>query len=90
MNRRILWVLLVAVAAAVVTTAVGASPPDGPSLTNVPNANVKSTGYAPPNVLSAQLEEVAVAQGATKVENPSAAISYYGYDNDLLNEKGDR
>jgi Bacterial protein of unknown function (DUF839) len=88
MNRRILWVLLVAVAAAIVTTAVGASPPDGPSLTDVPNANVKATGYAPPNVLSAQLEEVAVAQGATKVENPSAAISYYGYDNDLLDESG--
>ena len=88
MNRRILWLLAAAAVAVVVTTSVAASPPDGPSLTSVPSANTKATGYAPPDVLSPQLQQVVVAQGATKVENPSAAISYYGYDNDLLDEQG--
>jgi hypothetical protein len=39
-------------------------------------------------VLSPELAQIAVAQGSTKVENPSAAISYYGYDNDTLNVAG--
>jgi secreted PhoX family phosphatase len=89
MNRRMLWIAAAAVLATIVTTTVAASPPDGPVLTNVRNANTKSTGYAPSDVLSAQLQQTIVAQGATKVENPSAAISYYGYDNDLLNQNGD-
>jgi hypothetical protein len=77
------------VAAAVTLVATGAaSPPDGPPLTNVGNANAKATGFAPPDMLSPQLQQVVVAQGATKVENPSAAVSYYGYDNDLVDEQG--
>jgi hypothetical protein len=89
MSRPILWLLAAAAVAGVITTTVAASPAGGgPSLTNVPNANTKATGYAPPNVLSPQLQQFAVAQGATKVENPNAAISYYGYDNDLLDEQG--
>jgi hypothetical protein len=40
-------------------------------------------------MLSAGLAEIAVAQGSTKVENPSAPVSYYGYDNDTLNLAGD-
>jgi hypothetical protein len=86
--QRIRWILCAAVGAAVVTAAGAASPPAGPSLTNVPAANTKSTGYAPANVLSPELQQVVVAQGSTKVENPSAAVSYYGYDNDLLNDQG--
>jgi secreted PhoX family phosphatase len=89
MHRRMMWLAAAAVVAAIVTATVAASPPDGPALTNVPNANTKSTGFAPPDVLSPQLQQAVVAQGATKVENPSAAISYYGYDNDLLNQNGD-
>src|SRR5919204_1592619 len=88
MNRRILWLIVAAAVATVVTTTVAASEPDGPALTSVPSANTKATGYAPPDVLSSQLQQVVVAQGATKVENPGAAISYYGYDNDLLDEQG--
>ena len=30
-----------------------------------------------------------MAQGSTKLENPSAPTSYYGYDNDVLNDAGD-
>jgi hypothetical protein len=55
-------------------------------LTNLPSANTKSQGYAPASVLSPQLSQQVVAQGSTKVENPSpASVSYYGYDNDFLN-----
>jgi len=56
------------------------------SLTNVPGANTRSQGFSPATALSPELQQTAVAQGSTKVENPVlATISYYGYDNDLLN-----
>jgi hypothetical protein len=65
-----------------------ASSPDSPSLTGVPTANTKSDGYAPASVLSPELRQVVVAQGSTKLENPSSLTSYYGYDNDVLNSAG--
>jgi Alkaline phosphatase PhoX len=61
----------------------------GLSLTNVPTANSKSDGYAPASRLSVELAQSAVAQGSTKLENPSALTSYYGYDNDTLNAAGE-
>jgi hypothetical protein len=89
MKNRVLWVSGLATVAAVVVAAGAAAPPGTLSLTGVPNANTKSTGYAPPNVLSPELQQIAVAQGSTRVENPDpATISYYGYDNDKLNEQG--
>lgn len=66
-----------------------ASPPDQPQLSDVATANTKSDGYAPANMLSAGLTENVVAQGSTKLENPSALTSYYGYYNDVLNAAGD-
>src|ERR1700756_3313634 len=70
--------------------AIGAaSTPDSPSLTGVPNANTKSDGYSPASVLSPELRQVVVAQGATKLENPSSLTSYYGYDNDTVNAAGE-
>jgi hypothetical protein len=70
--------------------AVGlASPPDSPSLTGVAPANTKSDGYSPASVLSPELTQVVVAQGSTRLENPSAVSSYYGYDNDVVNAAGD-
>jgi len=84
----VLWVIGVAAVVAVVATAGAMSEPDGLSLAPV-NANTKSTGYAPPNVLSPQLKEIVVAQGSMRVENPDpSALSYYGYDNDKLNSAG--
>jgi hypothetical protein len=74
--------------AAVLAVAAGATPPSGPSLTSVPAANTKSAGYAPANVLSPELRQIAVAQGSHRLENPSALTSYYGYDNDVLNSAG--
>jgi hypothetical protein len=79
-----------AVVAGAVFAAVGtASPSSNPDLTNVPAANTRSDGYAPASVLSPELAQLAVAQGSTKLENPSALTSYYGYDNDVLNAAGE-
>ncbi|HEX6454902.1 MAG TPA: alkaline phosphatase PhoX [Solirubrobacterales bacterium] len=83
----LLGVLALAVAAALVAVA-GATPPAGPTLTGVPDANTKSAGYAPASMLSPELRQVAVAQGSTRLEDPSALTSYYGYDNDVLNSAG--
>ncbi len=60
----------------------------GLSLTNVPTANTKSDGYSPATKLSRELAEIVVAQGSTRLENPSTLTSYYGYDNDVLNAAG--
>ncbi len=76
-----------AIGAAFVAPA-GASPFPSPFLTGVPSANTRSAGYAPASVLSPQLEQVVVARGSNRLENPSALTSYYGYDNDLLNPAG--
>ena len=51
-------------------------------LTHVASANTKTVGVPAPNVLSPELIETIVAQGATPLENPSALTSFYGYDND--------
>jgi hypothetical protein len=50
----------------------------------VPTANTRSDGYAPASKLSPELAQIAVAQGATRLENPSPLTSYYGYNNDVL------
>src|SRR6478735_1384880 len=83
----LLGALALAITAVLVAVA-GATPPTGPTLTGVPSANTRSSGYAPASVLSPQLSQVAVAQGSTKLENPSALTSYYGYDNDVVNAAG--
>ena len=61
---------------------------NGLSLTNVPTANTKSDGYSPASKLSPQLAQIVLAQGSTRLENPSSLTSYYGYDNDVLNAAG--
>jgi hypothetical protein len=75
------------VAGASGATVVTASPPGVPELTSVP-ANPRADGYAPASVLSPGLSQVVVAQGSTRLENPSALTSYYGYDNDVLDAAG--
>ena len=80
MKRRILWVLPVAVVAAIVTSAVVASGGDAPTLTSVP-AQIKAAGYAPSSSLSPGLSQAIVAQGSTPLENPHGTIGWYGYIN---------
>jgi len=76
----------VLVVGVVVGVAVAASP--ATDLTGVPTANTRSPGYAPASMLSPELVQIAVAQGSTRVENPGNGISYYGYDDNLLNAAG--
>src|SRR2546423_233790 len=58
--------------------AVGVADPHD-SVTPVLTANQRAAGYAPASRLSPQLAQVAWAQGATKLENPSGIVSFYGY-----------
>jgi hypothetical protein len=87
-RNRLLVAAAVAATSAVSAAVVTASPPGRPDLTGVPTANTRSDGYAPASVLSPELTQVAVAQGSTKLENPAALTSYYGYDNDVVNAAG--
>jgi hypothetical protein len=93
-NARIRKLLLVTGAtglggAGVLTTAVTAAPSGAPNLSNVATANPKSDGFSPASRLSADLTQVVLAQGSTKLENPSPLTSYYGYYNDVTNSAGD-
>jgi len=74
---------------AAMAVSAGASPSPDPLFTSVPAASTRSEGYAPANKLSPELYEVSVAQGSTRVENPTALTSYYGYDNDVLSSAGE-
>ena len=59
-------------AVAIGALATGATPfGGGLGLTDVPTANTRSAGFAPASKLSPELAQVAVAQGSTKVENPT-------------------
>lgn len=51
-------------------------------LTSVPSANPKAPGIVAPNLLSAQLRDALVAQGANEVENPTDYATQYGYNGD--------
>lgn len=87
--KRVLWALPVAVAAATAAAVASAQPPSAPVLTGLSAANTKSPGHAPATRLSTELSQTVVAQGATKLENPSAQIAYYGYDSDQVNAAGE-
>src|SRR3954453_9473603 len=55
----------------------------GPHLSNVPAANQRAAGYSPAPRLSPELQQIAWAQGTTKLENPSGIVGFYGYQNDV-------
>jgi Bacterial protein of unknown function (DUF839) len=86
--KRVLWMLPVAVVTVGGVAAASAAPPGSPHLTSVPSANTRSPGYAPASILSPELVQTAVAQGSTRLENPTAQIGYYGYDSDRVNASG--
>jgi hypothetical protein len=87
--KRVFWALPVAVVAASAATVASAHPPSAPTLTGVSAANPKSPGFAPASRLSPELSQTVVAQGAMKLENPSAQIADYGYDSDKVNTAGE-
>jgi len=64
-------------------TVGGAALPDSPQLAGVAEPNLKAAGYAPAPKLSKELQEVAWAQGGTRLENPSGIITDFGYENDV-------
>src|SRR6185369_365573 len=43
-------------------------------------ANAVARGVAVPNALSPELREFPVAQGSNRLENPTDAVGFYGYD----------
>jgi len=69
----------------------GGSAGDPATWTSV-SAAAKATGVTVPNVLSPQLTETVVAQGAMRLDGGTANVPYYGYDGDfpaLLPAPGD-
>jgi hypothetical protein len=87
--KRVFWALPLAAVAVSAAAVASAQPPGAPVLTGLSAANPKSPGYAPASRLSPQLSQTVVAQGSTKLENPTAQIGYYGYDSDQLNSAGE-
>ena len=82
-------VATVGIAGAVLVASGSAAPPGGPKLTDVATPNPRISGSAPASKLSVELRQAVVAQGSTKVENPTAEISYYGYANDVVTSPGE-
>jgi hypothetical protein len=80
--------LALAVAAGALATGGGAAPDTGADLTPVPAANARAAGFAPANTLSPEVADVVVAQGSTRLENQTALIGSYGYENDVVDELG--
>jgi hypothetical protein len=81
-QKKVIFPLVALGAAAVLAATVGAAGPDQPQLSSVSSANSKSVGFAPASRLSGELQQIAVAQGAMKLENPQGIVTHYGYEND--------
>jgi len=70
-------------------TAVVTAGQPGATPSDVATANPRIDGLAPASKLSPELRSIVQVQGSTKVENPTALTSYYGYDNDVLSAAGE-
>jgi len=86
--KRVLWAVPLAALAVGAAAVASAHGPTSPVLTGLAAANTRSPGYAPATLLSPQLSQTAVAQGSTKLENPTSQIAFYGYDSDQVNAAG--
>jgi hypothetical protein len=80
-RRATILVPSVALVALVPFAATAFSSPGHPAWASVP-ANPRTTGVVAPDVLSPGLMQVALAQGAMKLENGTSAVPYYGHDGD--------
>jgi hypothetical protein len=83
-RRRLVLAAIAAGATGVLLTQTSAYS-DRVGFTAVPSANPKATGVVVPDQLSPELRQVAVAQGANRLENGTTAVPYYGYDGDNPN-----
>ena len=77
MTRR--WVVAAVVAAAGLAGATAIASPSRGGLTSVPNAQDKAPGMVRANLLSRQLTEAPVAQGALKLDGGTSDVPSYGY-----------
>jgi hypothetical protein len=84
-RRRLVLAALAAGATGVLLTTQTSAYSDRVDFTAVPSANPKATGVVAPDQLSPELRQVALAQGARRLENGTAAVPYYGYDGDNPN-----
>jgi hypothetical protein len=84
LQRRVLKAGAVTIAGGAMFAAIGLADSSPVSdLSGVPTANERAAGYAPASRLAAELAQIAVAQGSTKLENPHGIVSFYGYENDV-------
>lgn len=65
--------------AAGAVAATGLAWPFGLGLSHVPSAQDRAPGAVRANLLSPELSDTAVAQGAMKLDGGTAAVPYYGY-----------
>jgi hypothetical protein len=82
-GRTLTAVVVAAAGGAAFVAAGAASPTSGPNLAGVPTANEKAAGYSSASRLSPELQQIAWAQGSTKLENPQGIVGFYGYENDV-------
>ena len=84
--RKIISMLIVVTISVLPAAPAFADEGNGPNgepgrVSSVAAANTKSVGVPAPNVFSPELIATLVAQGATRLENPSDLTSFYGYNN---------
>jgi hypothetical protein len=79
-SRLIVSLGTVSVAAALLGSQQAAA--SGIGYVGVANANPKTAGIAYPDVLTPELIETRIMQGATKLENGSALLPFYGFNGD--------
>lgn len=84
-RRRLLWTAAAAAAAAGVLLSQTTAYSHQVEFSAVPSANPKAPGLISPDALSPELRQVAVAQGADRLENGTPAVPFYGYDGDNPN-----
>ena len=75
----------VAALSGAVTSATATSTQAGIHWTDVGAPNPKAPGVVAADALSPELAQIARVQGAVPLENPTAAVPYYGYDGDRPN-----
>lgn len=79
-NRRRRFAVVGGTAVLGVLAAGGAAYAVAPA--GVAQANPREPGHSYPNLLSRNLDQVEVARGSYRLENPSGAVQYFGYLND--------
>jgi hypothetical protein len=79
-SRRTGGIAAGAVIAASAFAAVGLANQPGFHATGLPSAQDKAPGFVRANLLSRELTEAPVAQGAMKLDGGDARVPYYGYD----------